>query len=309
MSATSSLTVQHSQAFLTDSTTRDPTELRIHYRYAKPNTNSKGIILLIHGFPESSHQFRKIIPLLVSAGYHVIAPDYRGHGSSSVPPDSSLQQYTKKQLAVDLYDLIQNHIGIKEKVHIVGYDIGGMIAHAYAAQFPSATASVTWGECPLPGSTIYDTSRHSSTLWHFDFHSHHPDLACELVAGKEAMYLKHFYDRLAMAPEVFTNDDIDFYAMQYAKPGGMRAGFMTYRAFDLDAEDNKKWRRENGKIGLRSLCLNGSGSFIAKDAREMADEFYKKPEVRVVEGSGHWIAEERPEEFVQEVLAFIEADK
>ena len=46
-------------------------------------------ILLIHGFPTSSFQYRKVIPILVSAGYHVLAPDLPGFGFTVVPPSLS----------------------------------------------------------------------------------------------------------------------------------------------------------------------------------------------------------------------------
>ena len=182
----------------------------------------------------------------------------------------------------------------------------GMIAHAYAAQYPEAVASVIWGECPLPGSTIYEENKHSRIFWHFDFHST-PEISVALVEGKERMYLNHFYHRFAQNPEVFTPTDLDFYTAQYSIPGAMRAGFDTYANFENDAEDNRQWREKNGKIKVKSMILNGSGSFTGpKEAEGMAGEFYEDVTVGVVDGSGHWIAEEQPEEFVKEVLTFIE---
>ena len=259
-------------------------EIRLFYTEALPpaNTSSKGNILLIHGFPETSYQFRHIIPPLARAGYHVIAPDYRGAGYSSKPPSG----YTKKQLSADLHQLMTQHLGIKDPIHVVGHDIGGMIAHAYAAQFPSSVASVIWGECPLPGSTVYEETKHSRTLWHFDFHST-PEISLALVAGKEKLYIKHFYDRLAQNPAAFSNDDVEFYAGQYSAPGAMRAGFATYAAFEEDAEHNRQWLKE-GKLKSRSLVLSGQGSFIAEAAAGMAGEFYEDTKAATVEGSGHW---------------------
>jgi len=79
-------------------------------------------------------------------------------------------------------------MGIKTKIHLVGHDIGGMVAHAYVAQFPDSVASIIWGECPLPGTTVYETKKHGNTLWHFDFQAQ-SDLAETLVSGKERIYL------------------------------------------------------------------------------------------------------------------------
>jgi pimeloyl-ACP methyl ester carboxylesterase len=168
----------------------DP-EIRIHWIECKPASGDvKGTILLIHGFPQTSYQFRHVITPLADAGYHVIAPDYRGAGESSHPKEG----YTKVVMAGDLHELITKHIGIKGKVHVVGHDIGGIIAHAFVAQFPESVASVVWGECPLPGTSVYEKHKHTDFLYHFTFQNV-PDLPEALVTGRERIYLKHFYDR------------------------------------------------------------------------------------------------------------------
>lgn len=113
-------------------------EVTIHYIDCHAPAESKGTILLIHGFPETSYQFRHVITPLSDAGYRVIAPDYRGAGHSSHPRDG----YTKVVMAGDIHTLLTKHLGITEPVHVVGHDIGGMIAHAYAASFPKDSRSV-----------------------------------------------------------------------------------------------------------------------------------------------------------------------
>lgn len=99
---------------------------------------SKGTVLLIHGFPQTAYQFRHVMTPISDAGYRVVAPDYRGAGHSSHPRDG----YTKVVMATDLHTLLVKHLNINEPVHVVGHDIGGMIAHAYAAMFPKDTRSM-----------------------------------------------------------------------------------------------------------------------------------------------------------------------
>lgn len=123
---------------------------RLHRRF--PLLFPKDTILLIHGYPELSYQFRHVIPLFVKRGHKVIAPDYRGAGHSSKPCEG----YNKVTLATDLYELLTKHLGVKENVLVVDHDVGGMVAHAYAVRFPEGTKSVAWGECPLPGTKEYD---------------------------------------------------------------------------------------------------------------------------------------------------------
>lgn len=137
---------------LLSGTPSSPTEVSYAYTDLSPSSAPKGTLLLIHGYPETSYQFRHVIPKFVDAGYRVIAPDYRGAGHSSKPRDG----YNKVTIAGDLHMLITEQLSIKEKIHVVGHDIGGMIAHAYAARYPESTKSMAWGECPLPGTDEYE---------------------------------------------------------------------------------------------------------------------------------------------------------
>lgn len=281
----------------------DP-EVRIFYTECLPTSSKpKGTMLLIHGFPETSYQFRHVIVPLAEAGYHIIAPDYRGHGYSSKPPSG----YTKDIISQDLFKLVTEHLGIKDKIHVVGHDIGGMIAHAYVAQFPDHVASLNWGECPLPGTTYYDDAKHTAGLWHFDFQAQ-TDIAVALTTGKEKIYLKHFYDRLLQNQSAITNADLDFYTTQYSAAGGLNAAFTSYRMFEEDAKHNRAWREKNGKVKVRSCVMSGEHVFTTARALEMAEEFYEGPEKIVIEGCGHYLAEENPKEFVRKVLEFVEKE-
>lgn len=80
---------------------------------------AKGTILLIHGFPQTNYQFRRVITPLPKRGYNVIVPNYRGAGASSKPWNG----YTKKEMDADLHTLVEK-LGVKGKVHVVGHDIG-----------------------------------------------------------------------------------------------------------------------------------------------------------------------------------------
>lgn len=80
---------------------------------------SKGTVLLIHGFPQTNYQYRRVITPIADAGYTVIAPDNRGIGQSSKP----INGYTKASLAQDLHTLLEE-IGVTDKVHVVGHGTG-----------------------------------------------------------------------------------------------------------------------------------------------------------------------------------------
>lgn len=279
-------------------------EIRLNYIECSPSDGNQtfGTILLIHGFPQTSYQFRHVITPIADAGYRVIAPDYRGAGKSSKP----VTGYEKSRMAEDLHLLIQSHLGIKEKIHVVGHDIGGMIAFAYASRYPDDVASVIWGECPLPGSSLYEQIKGTPGVFHFVFHQV-PDLPEALIAGREKIYLQHFFDKLLYNSAAITPDDLEHYTVAYAQPGAIRAGINVYRAFEKDAEENRKWLEENGKLKIPALGMVGKESFLATPTESMLKEVHDENQVEIylVEQSSHYIAEENPTSFIRGVLDFV----
>ncbi|KAI1308314.1 soluble epoxide hydrolase [Xylaria venustula] len=266
----------------------------------------KGTILLIHGFPQSSYQFRHVITDFARHGYRVLAPDYRGVGASSKPSSG----FTKTVMAEDLVRLLDVVHGPDcEPVHVVGHDIGGMIAWALASRHPDRVASLVWGECPLPGTTAYIEDRTTNAVkqFHFIFHSE-PDLAVALVSGRERIYVNHFFQKLAYRLGTFEDKDIDHYAQQYAQPGALRFAFEMYRAFEDDARENKEWIAENGKLSIPTMNMMGKESSQA-DPSSMLAELHQEGTYKsaLIPQAGHWIAEENPTEFVLQTVKFIES--
>src|SRR5260370_17294298 len=98
----------------------------------------------------------------------VIAPDLRGFGESSVPPDG----YTKAAMARDIHALVKS---LKyDRIRLVGHDIGLMVAYAYAAQYPGEVDRLALMEAFLPGVGDWNTVFFLRALWHFPFYDHTP---------------------------------------------------------------------------------------------------------------------------------------
>jgi pimeloyl-ACP methyl ester carboxylesterase len=283
-------------------TTSSGESIRLNYIdcLSPPSVQERGVILLIHGFPQTSYQFRHVITPISDAGYRVIAPDYRGAGSSSKPPGG----YEKSQMAEDLYTLIRSHLAIQSNIHIVGHDIGGMIAFAFASRYQKDVASVIWGECPLPGTKFYEEVKGTPDVFHFVFHRV-PDLPEALITGREKIYLKHFFDKISLNSAFLTPNDLDIYTLAFSQPGAMRAGIEVYRAFERDAEQNRDWIKMKGKLQKPTLGMFGGGFLLAAQADNMLQEVHQVYEKLVVEDSGHYIAEENPKAFIDGVLAFV----
>ena len=110
--------------------------LEIFYREAGPA--SAPTIILLHGFPTSSHMFRNLIPALADK-YHVVAPDYPGYGQSSMPSVSEFD-YTFDNLA-EVMDGFLQQIGV-EHYSLYVMDYGAPVGFRIAVRHPERVQSL-----------------------------------------------------------------------------------------------------------------------------------------------------------------------
>jgi len=96
------------------------------------------VVICLHGFPDNADTFRQQVPVLVDAGFRVIAPTMRGYEPSSQPENND---YTIGTMATDVFAWI-DQIGV-EKVHLVGHDWGAAVTYAAGALAPERFHSLT----------------------------------------------------------------------------------------------------------------------------------------------------------------------
>lgn len=180
-------------------------------------------------------------------------------------------------------------LGISQRIHVVGHDIGGMVAYAYASRYSSSVASIVWGECPLPGTSAYQQDLGTKEQWHFIFHCV-PDLA-------ETSYLNFFFDNKCYNWTAIRSDDVAVYLDTYKRPGAMRAAFEIYRTFESDKDENVEWLKKHGRCTVPSLVLSGDRSRHAAKAKAMVNEVFETAEVAEATDSAHYVAEENSSRF------------
>lgn len=277
--------------FVFEHHTAQVNDVRLHYVMAGEGEP----VVLLHGWPETWYQWRKVIPTLAER-YTVIAPDMRGLGDSSKPT----QGYEKRTVASDIHELVRQ-LGF-EKIFLVGHDWGGPVAYAYAAVYREAVRRLVILDVPIV--TSLDQLAHIQGLfWHLTFHCV-PDLPEALVAGRERTYLSWFY-RSGYDPGAISEEAIDEYLRCYSAPGGMRAGFEYYRAFATDAAHNAEHAR--AKLDIPVLALGGQqslGTMALEAMRDLAGDVRGGE----IERCGHWIAEEQPAYLTQQLLEFFGED-
>ena len=266
--------------------------VRLHYVVA----GSGDPVVLLHGWPQTWREWRRIIPLLASQ-YMVIAPDLRGFGASDKPAEG----YDKRTVAEDVFQLTR-HLGLGP-IHLVGHDLGMMVAYAYAAAHPTEVRRLVLADAALPGLGLEDffDSQKYPELWHFGFFRA-PNVAESLIVGRERNFISHFIRQQCCDPTAVSEADLDEYARCLAAPGGLRGGFEHYRAFPIDAEQNREHART--LLPMPVLTMGGEhsqGSIIERAVRPLA----RTVRGVVVERSGHYVFDEQPDWTALEILRFL----
>lgn len=122
---------------------------------AIPGSN-KRTVLLLHGFPSSSHDWLYQFHHLASHGFGVLAPDLLGYGDTSSPTD--LEAYQFSRMAADLIELMKV-VGINTEdrsVHVVGHDFGSILMSDLIVKYPSLARSCVFITVPFvpPGQRL-----------------------------------------------------------------------------------------------------------------------------------------------------------
>ena len=280
--------------------------VQIHYVETGEGPNT---LVLIHGFPETWWQWRHVMPVFANAGFRVIAVDYRGAGNSSKPATG----YDKRTMARDIHSLVTNGLGIDGPICLVGHDLGMKVAFAYAVLFPEAIEKLVLVDAIIPGAKHFHDLLTTGKLANFDlahffFHNAKNNIADTLTAGRERVYIQDFFNRHAYNFGAFPPEVIDVYAKAYATPGGMKAAFEVYRAFDQDARENAETFATSGKLRMPVLFVAGEKSaFLSSVAGTIVSEIAENGSFVTVANSGHYVAEENPEDFAKEVIGFLKA--
>ena len=250
-------------------------------------------VVLLHGFPETSMAWRNVMPALARE-HTVVAVDLRGIGGSDVEESG----YDKETLATDVNELMA-HLQLRE-VSVVRQDLGGQVAYAYARMYRAEVRSMVVIETAVPGFGLESLF---SSSYHYLFHMA-PELPERLIDGDERYYLTRFMcgPELDCARASIGDSLIDEYVRAYSRPGRLRAALEYYRAFPRDSAANRS--AAEPKLAQPVLALGGEHGLGLLPA-EQPSRVAANVDGGVVEGAGHWITEQRPEELTSRIEAFL----
>jgi pimeloyl-ACP methyl ester carboxylesterase len=262
--------------------------LNLHYLTA----GSGPAVILIHGFAETSHMWRPLIPALAGR-FTVIAPDLPSIGDSDIPSDGV--GMTK---AADYIHTLVRSLGI-ERAKVVGHDIGLMVAYAYAAMYRQETEKLVLMEAGLPGVPGWEIA-YNGPAWHFRFNGPTPEA---LVKGRERIYFEHFWndfaaDRTRSVPEA----DRVIYTEAYSRPGRLHASWDYYLAFQPAAKDFAEFSKK--KLEMPVLVIGGEKA-NGKLLETQAPLIGSNSTFLLFKDTGHWLLSERPQETTDALLKFL----
>lgn len=246
-------------------------------------------LVLLHGFPQDWFEWRRVMPQL-SQRFTVVAVDLRGVGGSA----PSVAGYAAADLAEDVR-LVVDALSLGQ-AHVVGHDVGGWVAYAFARRFPGSTRTVTLLETLVPGIEPWLDLDIDVPLWHGAFHMV-PGLPEALVADRQAVYFRYFFDVGTNDNGVISDADLEHYADAYGDPDRLRSAFEIYRAVPANMTYNAG---QTDPVDIPLLLVGGEhvfGPVLARLADNLRDNHGSSDlDVQIVPDGKHYLVEERPDD-------------
>jgi len=297
------------------------------------------LVLLCHGFPETSHSWRHQIFALADAGFRAVAPDMRGYGQTECPV--AIDEYTVLHLVGDMVALL-DALEVQSAV-IVGNDWGATVAWQAAQMRPDRFRGVVaisvpmMGQPPVPPTRIFPQNDDAQL---YALYFQEPGVAeAELERDIPQTLRKILFAasgdagaRLAgdrtpnpfgmvvrgqgllsplpdHMPDWLTSADLDVYAEAFAT-SGFRGGLNYYRNLD------RNWQLQASlagvKVGIPALFMIGERDtgLSIPGMREIVDAMPdlvpRLVDRIIVPDSGHWLAQERPGLINEAIIKFIQ---
>jgi pimeloyl-ACP methyl ester carboxylesterase len=248
---------------------------------AGPETGE--LVVLLHGFPQTSHCWTQVLETIAAACYRAVAPDQRGYSPNARP--TAVRAYHLPELVADVL-AIADALGAA-RFHLVGHDWGGVVAWTLAGQHPRQVATLTAVSTPHPRAfaraVLAGTQAVRSAYIPLFRTPRLPEL---LLGANQQRGL-----RLLLAQNGLGADWVDSYARALAQPGALSAALAWYRAatpFSLRAPRVQAptlyvWGSSDAALGPRAAVT--TGRWVTGAYR-----------FEVLPGAGHWLPEHHAEQ-------------
>jgi pimeloyl-ACP methyl ester carboxylesterase len=279
------------------------------------------LVVLLHGWPETSHSWRHQIGPLADAGYRVVAPDQRGFGRTQCPTE--VEQYTILHLVGDVVGLI-DALG-EEQAIVVGHDWGAPVAWHTALLRPDLVRGVAGISvppalrAPAPplsllrahfGENFYQLYFQQPGVAEAEFGADPRTTFRTLLGGSGGAPVvrpgEGFLDLFTTPerlPGWLTDEDIDA-AVESFERTGFTGGLNWYRNIDRNWELLAPWQHLPITRPAFYLCGENDLTRAFTDAAGIAKAATDLRGIVDIPGAGHWVQMERPHEVNAALLEF-----
>ena len=271
--------------------------------YVEQGPEDGPLVVLLHGFPEHWYGWRHTIGPLVEAGYRVVAPDMRGYDRSSKPDE--VEAYRAERIGDDVAGLL-DALGA-ERAIVVGHDWGGVAAWMFAMRHPTRLARLVVLNMPHPArfAQAWGTFRQrvrSAYFYFFRLRRLAAFVYRRCFAFPQRFMLWFFARRVPAWRELAP------YARAALRPGAMKAMMSYYTAL------LRKGAADRIVAGVRPIevpvrVIWGTKDPAFGEALATPDPAHVAPEhfrLTRIEGAGHFLHLERPDEVNAALLAALE---
>lgn len=269
--------------------------------------NKRGTTLfLLHGYPQTHIMWHKVVEEL-SLKYYIVTPDLRGYGDSSKPKGlSNHKNYSKKIMADDIIN-IADYLQF-DNFYLAGHDRGARVAHRLCLDHPNRVLKACFMDIVPSFYMFENTNQNFATGYYHWFFLIQENGLPETLIGNNAEYylrekLKRWSNEEVNFEEKFDKKAVEEYIRCFDKDS-IHATCEDYRAAaSVDMDDDFENRKD--KLQMQILVLWGKYSFIEKtyDVLNIWKNYAKKVQGKSLE-CGHFLAEEKPNEVIEEFKRF-----
>lgn len=288
-----------------DAVTRAVTANGLEFTYLEAGPADGSLALCMHGFPDTAHTWRHLLPRLADAGFHAVAPFLRGYAPTAIPTDG---RYDTGTLALDACALHEALGGTTDAV-LIGHDWGALLAYPAAAHQPERWDKVVTLAVPPPASlgfTFFDFGQLKRSWYVFLFQTPLAELAVSL--GDHA-----FLDGLwaDWSPGYDASWDVARVKESIGTETNLTAAIGYYRAMFAGPSDDPAAAAAQAAgetmAPQPTLYLHGTtdGTMGIEVIGPVTDHLATGSELVVVEGAGHFLHLEQPDLVNGHILRFL----
>jgi haloacetate dehalogenase len=260
-------------------------------------------LLLLHGYPQTHVMWHKIAPILAEH-YRVVIPDLRGYGDSTGPASEAGNQYSKRLMAADQVQLMQQ-LG-HARFSVCGHDRGGRVAYRMALDHDCIDRLATLDI--IPTLEQFERMGHDGALstYHWYFLAQPAPFPETLIGGDPGYFLQHTINSWCRTEGAITAEAMNEYRRCFSKPAVIHASCEDYRAgATLDCQHDATDRDNNHRISCPMLALWGAQGRAARRGSML--DIWRNWATDVQGESldcGHFLPEEQPEQTVKRLIEF-----